>query len=142
MTAPDAPDPLPTGDEPGASSNPRGEGPVGLGDRVGGGHTTSPDTNQGKTEPMPPTVAHGDLTSGAPGAGPGGGMTVAGNDPQGVNPTGLPPREPIEQALGPTSAAPDAAGDDQGGSLPGSEAATDGTSETSGRVSGVHTPPL
>lgn len=60
-----SPDRLPRGDEPGASTTPSddGRGTIGLGDRLGG---AAPDTNQGKTEPMPPTPGHSDPSGAAP----------------------------------------------------------------------------
>lgn len=42
----------PTGQQPGAASQPEGDGPVTLEDRTEPGGLGSPDTNQGKTEPM------------------------------------------------------------------------------------------
>lgn len=39
--------------EPGGSTVPQGDGPVGLADRATPSHEPAPDTNQGKTEPMP-----------------------------------------------------------------------------------------
>jgi hypothetical protein len=56
---------LPQGDEPGASTTPSddGRGTIGLGDRIGG---AAPDTNQGKTEPMPPTPGHADPAGAGP----------------------------------------------------------------------------
>lgn len=57
------PDRRPAGDEPGSASEPRdttGEGTVGLEDRTEPGGQGSPDTNQGKAEPMPSTPGHRD----------------------------------------------------------------------------------
>ena len=41
-----------------ATSQPEGDGPVTLEDRTEPGGEGSPDTNQGKTEPIPPTPDH------------------------------------------------------------------------------------
>lgn len=60
---------MPDAGEPGGQSNPEGDGPVGLADRTSPDRRTSPDTNQGRTEPMDPS--------------PGGRATVEGTDPQG-----------------------------------------------------------
>ena len=66
------------GDDTGAVSQPQGEGPVTLADRTAPGGEGSPDTNQGKTEPLSPTPDHPeplaapDLDS----------MSVGGADPQ------------------------------------------------------------
>ncbi|MCW2614832.1 MAG: hypothetical protein JWN08_1826 [Frankiales bacterium] len=44
--------------EPGAASQPEGDGPVTLDDRTEPSGQGSPDTNQGRTEPMSPTPDH------------------------------------------------------------------------------------
>ena len=44
--------------EPGASSQPEGDGPVELSDRTEPGGEGSPDTNQATSEPMSPTPDH------------------------------------------------------------------------------------
>ena len=44
----------------GTVSEPQGDGPVTLSDRTAPGGEGSPDTNQGKTEPMSPTPDHPD----------------------------------------------------------------------------------
>ena len=63
-------------DEPGAVSQPEGDGPVTLGDRVEPGGEGSPDTNQAKAEPMPPS---GSEPLGAPDLSS---MNVGAGDPQ------------------------------------------------------------
>lgn len=63
-------------DEPGAVSQPEGDGPVTLGDRVEPGGQGSPDTNQAKAEPMPPS---GSDPLGAPDLSS---MNVGAGDPQ------------------------------------------------------------
>ena len=45
-------------DEPGATSQPEGDGPVELSDRTEPGGRGSPDTNQASAEPMSPTPDH------------------------------------------------------------------------------------
>ena len=45
-------------DDVGEVSQPQGDGPVTLSDRTAPGGEGSPDTNQGKTEPMSPTPDH------------------------------------------------------------------------------------
>jgi hypothetical protein len=68
-------------DEPGAASQPedlQGDGPVTLEDRTQPGGQGSPDTNQGKTEPMAPTTEHPEPL-GAPDLGA---MNVGSADPQ------------------------------------------------------------
>lgn len=55
----DAPDPTP-GADVSSPEDTRGEGTVGLPDRTAPGGQGSPDTNQSKTEPMPPTPGHAD----------------------------------------------------------------------------------
>ena len=45
-------------DDTGQVSQPEGDGPVTLADRTAPGGEGSPDTNQGKTEPMSPTPDH------------------------------------------------------------------------------------
>ena len=45
-------------DGTGEVSQPQGDGPVTLADRTAPGGEGSPDTNQGKTEPMSPTPDH------------------------------------------------------------------------------------
>jgi len=45
-------------DDVGRVSEPQGDGPVTLSDRTAPGGEGSPDTNQGKTEPMSPTPDH------------------------------------------------------------------------------------
>jgi len=48
-------------DQPGAASQPEdlvGDGPVTIEDRTEPGGQGSPDTNQGKTEPLSPTTEH------------------------------------------------------------------------------------
>ena len=45
-------------DDTGTVSEPQGDGPVTLSDRTAPGGEGSPDTNQGKTEPMSPTPDH------------------------------------------------------------------------------------
>ena len=45
-------------DEPGAASQPEGDGPVELSDRTKPGGRGSPDTNQATAEPMSPTPDH------------------------------------------------------------------------------------
>ena len=45
-------------DQPGAASQPEGDGPVTLSDRTEPGGQGSPDTNQGRAEPMSPTPDH------------------------------------------------------------------------------------
>ena len=52
------PDNAPRADEPGAPSQPEGDGPVTLDDRTEPGGAGSPDTNQGRTEPLSPTPDH------------------------------------------------------------------------------------
>jgi hypothetical protein len=47
-------------DDVGTVSEPQGDGPVTLSDRTEPGGEGSPDTNQGKTEPMSPTPDHPD----------------------------------------------------------------------------------
>ena len=47
-----------TGTDTGQVSQPQGDGPVTLSDRTQPGGEGSPDTNQGKTEPMSPTPDH------------------------------------------------------------------------------------
>ena len=47
-------------DDVGEVSQPQGDGPVTLSDRTAPGGEGSPDTNQGKTEPMSPTPDHPD----------------------------------------------------------------------------------
>jgi len=47
-------------DDVGTVSEPQGDGPVTLSDRTAPGGEGSPDTNQGKTEPMSPTPDHPD----------------------------------------------------------------------------------
>jgi hypothetical protein len=53
-------------DDAGQVSQPQGDGPVTLADRTAPGGEGSPDTNQGKTEPMSPTPDHPE-TPAAPG---------------------------------------------------------------------------
>lgn len=53
-------------DDPGSVSEPQdvgGRGPVTLADRTAHGGQASPDTNQGKAEPMPPTPGDPDPTA-------------------------------------------------------------------------------
>jgi len=58
-----------------------GRGPVGLEDRTGSGGQASPDTNQGKAEPMPSTPGDPDPNAALP-APELGEMNIGANDPQ------------------------------------------------------------
>ena len=95
-------------DQPGAASQPEdlaGDGPVTIEDRTEPGGQGSPDTNQGKTEPMSPTSEHPepmaatDLDS----------MNVGGADPQA-------PRHP--GALGSSTSATGSYADEPAGAAP------------------------
>jgi len=83
-------------DQPGTeASQPEGEGPVTLEDRVGGG---SPDTNQGKVEPMSPTPDHPEPTA-TPELSD---MNVGAADPQSPSLPSAADRPPAAQVVPPT----------------------------------------
>ncbi len=65
--------------EPGAPSQPEGDGPVSLADRTEPGGQGSPDTNQAKTEPVSPTPDHPEPAVDLPTLGE---MNVGSADPQ------------------------------------------------------------
>jgi len=81
----------PPSTEPGAASQPEGDGPVTLGDRVDGG---APGANQSKTEPMSPTPDHPE-PMGAPTLAE---MNVGAADPQAPNHRAAKARPPVTQA--------------------------------------------
>lgn len=94
-------------DQPGSVSSPEdvgGRGPVTLGDRTAKGGQGSPDTNQAKAEPMPPTPGDADPT--APLEPPSlEDMNVGGADPQSPNHASArerdaPQADPVAQASG------------------------------------------
>lgn len=66
-------------DKTGASSQPEGDGPVTLPDRTEPGGQGSPDTNQGRTEPMSPTPDHPEPAAQVPDLAA---MSVGSADPQ------------------------------------------------------------
>lgn len=66
-------------DEPGGPSQPEGDGPLTLDDRTEPGGQGSPDTNQGRTEPMSPTPDHPEPAVDLPTLGE---MSVGSADPQ------------------------------------------------------------
>jgi len=81
--------------EPGSASSPLdvgGGGPVTLQDRMTHGGQGSPDTNQGKTEPIPPTPAAPDPAAELP-APSLGDMNVGGADPQSPSHPAARPRD-------------------------------------------------
>ena len=83
----------PAGDQPGAPSQPedhRGDGPVSLEDRTEPGGQGSPDTNQGKAEPMPVTPGHGDPNAPVAEPPPLGSMNVGAADAQSPRHSGVP----------------------------------------------------
>ena len=83
-------------DQPGAVSQPEGEGPVTLEDRTEPGGQGSPDTNQGKTEPLSPVPDHPeplavpDLAD----------MNVGAGDPQAPSRPGTRPTSPAGSYAG------------------------------------------
>lgn len=81
-------------DEPGAVSQPEGDGPVTIGDRTEPGGQGSPDTNQAKAEPMPPggsgTLEAPDLSS----------MNVGAGDPQAARHPVVPSAAPVAAPAG------------------------------------------
>lgn len=81
-------------DEPGAVSQPEGDGPVTIGDRIEPGGQGSPDTNQAKAEPMPPS---GTDTLGAPDLSS---MNVGAGDPQAPRHPAVPEAEPVDAPAG------------------------------------------
>ena len=113
------------GQQPGAPSQPEGDGPVTLKDRTEPGGRGSPDTNQGKTEPMSTTNDDSegfDTPSLAS-------MNVGANDAQApAHPAAQAPA-PSSGAIGPLGSSGSEAGSGHatgqvqpGGSLPGGEA--------------------
>jgi hypothetical protein len=94
----------PSDDQPGAVSQPEGDGPVTLGDRTEPGGQGSPDTNQAKTEPMSPTPDHPEPL-GAPELSS---MNVGAADPQTPSPQALAP------GAGPATALPERSAVDTG----------------------------
>ncbi|MDP9433687.1 MAG: hypothetical protein M3P93_00185 [Actinomycetota bacterium] len=141
----------PRGDEPGASTTPTddGRGTIGLGDRIGG---AAPDTNQGKTEPMPPTPGHADPAGTGPHTNPPqvpelGDMNVGAATAQIASPTQLasagdPSRtggaqggvEPVPTSAGSPSGAV------QAGTVPADDRPHPGTSSSTGLGSGPEMP--
>lgn len=158
----DEPQKVPHGDEPGASDEPYadGQGTVTLPDRFG---TGAPDTNQGRTEPMPPQPGGNDpavvnrQSSGGPTSPPAAPtldqMDVGTANPDIAHPDALPahpPTGPTGQARtgtqGPAATpgvvpivgeAPRAAA---AGTVPAADRPRPGTSSSTGRGSGPALP--
>ena len=117
------------GAEPGAVSQPDGDGPVTLGDRIEPGGEGSPDTNQAKAEPMPPggadPLAAPELSS----------MNVGAGDPQAPRHDAVPASAP--GAHGDPSAPPPARRDLSGpGSTPDEQRPEIDTETSTGRSGG------
>lgn len=113
-------------DQPGAASQPEdlaGDGPVTIEDRTEPGGQGSPDTNQGKTEPMSPTTEHPE-PMGAPDLDS---MNVGGADPQA-------PRHPAARGSGTSATGSYAAST---GRAPGPDVPGQETSGTSHRAPGL-----
>lgn len=113
--------------QPGAASQPEdlaGDGPVTIEDRTEPGGQGSPDTNQGKTEPMSPTTGHPE-PMGAPDLDS---MNVGGADPQA-------PRHP--GALGSSPSATGSYADEPAASPTGPEVPVQETTGTSHRAPGL-----
>lgn len=112
----------PTRDEqPGSVSeqtDTSGDGPVGLQDRTAPGGQGLPDTNQGKTEPMPATPGQPDPN--APFEPPSlDEMNVGGADPQSPNLPGTRPRDVPSATVPPAVLTPGVAPDDDRPALDG-----------------------
>ncbi len=132
-------DDVPSGDEPGASTTPYddGKGTIGLQDRLGG---AAPDTNQGKTEPMPPTPGHADPVGTAPHTDPPqvpelGDMSAGMAGAQVASPTVL---STLQVAPGETLSSPD--GPRSSGTVPAEDRPRVGTSASTGSGSGPGMP--
>lgn len=129
-------DDLPHGDEPGAATTPYddGQGTIGLQDRRG---DAAPDTNQGKTEPMPPTPGHTDPAGTAPHTDPpqvpeldemNAGRAAA----QVASPDALPARRPSDPSPRAGTVSP--------GTVPEDDRPHPGTSSSTGSGSGPEMP--
>jgi hypothetical protein len=99
----------PEGQQPGAASQPEGDGPVTLEDRTEPGGQGSPDTNQAKTEPMAPETGHPE----APGAPSLASMNVGAGDAQAPSHVGAQP--PSAGSDSSTSTATEPGADSAGG---------------------------
>lgn len=131
-----------------APEDTRGEGTVGLADRTAPGGQGSPDTNQAKTEPMPPTPGHADPSGTGPHTEPPdvpalGSMNAGAANASAAHPVGV--------GLGTGTAAPAGSaswaaaadpprGPAASGSVPADERPVLGSSASTGRGSGPELP--
>ena len=146
-----------TTETPGQPSQPEdasGDGPVTLEDRTEPSGQGSPDTNQGKTEPMAPDTEHPEPLA-VPSLAD---MNVGGADPQAPPPPGRARQRPVgDRLVRPRARRPAAHGDGRGhgrtptrtrsarrsirrrrtGRAPGPEVPVSGTSGTSHRAPGL-----